>query len=189
MARLREFEIGEALDGVMGVFWRQGYDGASMQDIEAATGLNKQSLYRIFPDKRAMYLAALERFEAIEFEKAGEALTGHATARARFEALFGGVIAQAAQGDRRGCFLCNAAADQGQEDEEATAIVSASMGRLEKMFRKALAVSAPYNRDRKACEERAAALLASYLGLRILTKADAPLRVIKAAASAAIKTI
>ena len=70
MARLREFEIGEALDGVMGVFWRQGYDGASMQDIEAATGLNKQSLYRIFPDKRAMYLAALERFEAIEFEKA-----------------------------------------------------------------------------------------------------------------------
>jgi AcrR family transcriptional regulator len=64
MARLREFEIGEALDGVMDVFWRQGYEGASMQDIEAATGLNKQSLYRIFPDKRAMYLAALERYEA-----------------------------------------------------------------------------------------------------------------------------
>ncbi|WP_375205228.1 TetR/AcrR family transcriptional regulator [Hyphococcus sp.] len=189
MARLREFEIGEALDGVMSVFWRQGYEGASMQDIEAATGLNKQSLYRIFPDKRAMYLAALERYEDKEFEKAEDVLSGPGTAQERFEALFGGVIALAAAGDRRGCFLCNAAADQGQEDDEATAAVSAAMQRLEKIFRKALAASPPYDRDRKAREDRAAALLASYLGLRILTKADAPLRVIKSAASAAIKTI
>ncbi|WP_428407742.1 TetR/AcrR family transcriptional regulator [Hyphococcus sp.] len=189
MARLREFEIGEALDGVMDVFWRQGYEGASMQDIEAATGLNKQSLYRIFPDKRAMYLAALERYEATEFVKAEEVLAGPGTARARFETLFDGVIALAAAGDRRGCFLCNAAADQGQEDKQATAVVSASMRRLEKMFRKGLEVSAPYDRDQKAREERASALLAAYLGLRILTKADAPLRVIKAAAAAAIRTI
>lgn len=189
MARLREFEIGEALDGVMSVFWRQGYDGASMQDIEAATGLNKQSLYRIFPDKRAMYLAALERYEANEFAKAEEVLSGPGTAQERFETLFGGVIALAAAGDRRGCFLCNAAADQGQEDAQATAMVNAAMRRLEKIFRKGLADSSPYDRDQKAREERAAALLASYLGLRILTKADAPLRVIKSAASAAIRAI
>lgn len=43
MARPREFEPEEALDAIMGVFWRQGYEGTSLQDIEAATGLNNKA--------------------------------------------------------------------------------------------------------------------------------------------------
>ena len=63
MARPRAFDPDTALQDVMNVFWKKGYEGASLQDIEAATGLNKQSLYRAFGDKRAMYLAALDIYE------------------------------------------------------------------------------------------------------------------------------
>ena len=189
MARLREFDVEEALDAVMGVFWRQGYDGASMQDIEAATGLNKQSLYRVFPDKRAMYLAALARYETVEMAKAETVLSGEGGARDRIGALFDGVVAVAATGDRAGCFLCNAAADQGQQDRETTERVGAAMRRLEKMFRAALADTAPYKSDAKACSEKAASLVAVYFGLRVLTKANAPLRLMKEAAADAVAGI
>ncbi|MCK5748523.1 MAG: helix-turn-helix transcriptional regulator, partial [Oricola sp.] len=118
MARLREFEIGDALDGVMSVFWRQGYEGASMQDIEAATGLNKQSLYRLFADKRAMYLAALARYEDKALAGAEAVLCGEGAPREKIRAVFDAVVALAAKGERAGCFLCNAAADQGQQDKE-----------------------------------------------------------------------
>lgn len=189
MARLREFDVDEALDAVMGVFWRQGYEGASMHDIEAATGLNKQSLYRIFPDKRAMYLAALARYEALEMGKAETVLSGEGSARDRISTLFDGVIALAAKGDRAGCFLCNAAADQGQQDRETTERVSAAMRRLEKMFRAALAEAEPYKTDAETCAEKAASLVAVYFGLRVLTKAGAPLRLLKEAAAGAVAGI
>ena len=189
MARLREFDIEDALDGVMTVFWRRGYEGASMQDIEAATGLNKQSLYRVFPDKRAMYLAALEHYERDEVAKMASVLKGAGAARERFAGLFDCAVRLAEKGDRSGCFLCNAAADQGQLDEDAAAYVGAAMRRLEKQFCEVLSVSAPYNRNKQACREKAASLLASYLGLRILVKANAPLRMIKAAAQDAVSAI
>ena len=189
MARLREFDIDEAVDAMMGVFWRQGYDGTSMQDIEAATGLNKQSLYRVFPDKRAMYAAALARYEDRAAAKAKEVLTGPGTAQERFRALYDDVTALAAKGDRSGCFLCNAAADQGQEDKAATEQVAAAMRRIEKIFRQGLADTAPYKTDAKACEEKAASLIAVYFGMRILAKANAPLRLLKEAAADAVAGI
>ncbi len=189
MARIREFDIDEALDAVMGVFWRQGYDGASMQDIEAASGLNKQSLYRIFPDKRAMYLAALARYERLETDKAEAVLKGPGDAKARFGAIFDGVIALAAKGERSGCFLCNAATDQGQQDSETTEKVSAALRRIEKLFRAGLAQTPPYDRNEKARDDKAASLLAVYFGLRVMTKANAPLRLIKAAAQSALDGI
>ncbi len=189
MARLREFDVEEALDGVMTVFWRNGYEGASMQAIEAATGLNKQSLYRLFADKRAMYLAALARYEALEMNKAAAVLKDGASAREKFKTLFDAVVTLAVKGDRSGCFLCNAATDQGQQDPQTTELVSAAMRRVEAMFRQALSSSAPYSRDEKARDRKAASLMAAYFGLRVLTKANAPLRLIKAAAAEAAADI
>lgn len=189
MARPREFDPDEALENVMAVFWRDGFEGASLHDIEAATGLNKQSLYRIFPDKRAMYLAALERYEQRETQPLREALSAPATARDRFSPVFTGLAASAAKGDRRGCFLCNAASDQAQLDPDAQAFVSAAMLRLEKLFRDALSVSAPYDKNVEARKAKAAELLSVYFGLRVLTRAGAPASTIKAAAGQAVASI
>ena len=59
----KQFNKDEALDKAMQAFWMHGYEATSMQDIEVATGLRKQSLYRLFGDKHAMYLAALWSYE------------------------------------------------------------------------------------------------------------------------------
>ena len=59
MARPREFDIDEALQGAMRVFWKQGYHATSVQDLMKATGVQKQSLYGAFEDKRSLFLKCL----------------------------------------------------------------------------------------------------------------------------------
>lgn len=62
--RPRAFDRDTAL-GAMGQRFRtQGFAGTSLDDLADAAGVNRPSLYAAFGDKRAMYLAALERTEA-----------------------------------------------------------------------------------------------------------------------------
>ena len=46
----------------MRVFWKQGYEGATISDLTAAMGINRSSLYTIFGDKEALFRRALERY-------------------------------------------------------------------------------------------------------------------------------
>ena len=63
MARPREFDIDQALDRAMGVFWEKGYEAASLQDLLKAMKIARVSLYKAFDDKRAIYLATLDRYD------------------------------------------------------------------------------------------------------------------------------
>ena len=129
MARPREFDPDEALEAIMHVFWERGFEGTSLNDIEVATGLNKQSLYRVFRDKRDMYLRSLIRYDETEVAAAAKILGSPGSARDRFKRLFDDVLSTAIRyNDRRGCFLCNAATDQAQLDDDANAHIKRSMG-------------------------------------------------------------
>ena len=96
MGRPKEFDPQETLEQIMNVFWLKGYEGASLQDIEAATGLKKPSLYRTFGDKRAMYLAALAAYDEMEAQNAEAILGRPGSARTRIQRLLGAVIEGAA---------------------------------------------------------------------------------------------
>ncbi len=63
MARPREFDIEEAVEGAMQIFWRQGYGATNLPDLLTAMGLTRGSFYKAFKDKRAVYLAALQRYD------------------------------------------------------------------------------------------------------------------------------
>jgi AcrR family transcriptional regulator len=60
--RPRAFDTEEALDRVLPVFWRDGFEGASVQALADAAGVSKPSLYAAYGNKEALYLAALERY-------------------------------------------------------------------------------------------------------------------------------
>lgn len=57
---LSEFRCAEILDAARGVFARKGYEAATMDDIAAATGVGKGTIYLYYRSKRDIYLAALE---------------------------------------------------------------------------------------------------------------------------------
>lgn len=170
MARPREFDTDTALRAMTALFWEHGYEGTSMHDIERGTGLRKQSLYRAFGDKRAMYLASLAAYEREEMVAGAKLLDAPGDAATRFGRLFRHLIDEAVDGgDRRGCFLCNASIDQAPLNPQTGELVADMMARLERTFEKTLAAGGTAVPDRKTVR----ALMAGYLGLRVLVKAGA----------------
>ncbi len=61
--RPRGFCVEDALDRAMTVFWRQGYEGASMSDLTAAMGISSPSLYACFGSKEGLFRAVLEHYD------------------------------------------------------------------------------------------------------------------------------
>ncbi len=64
MGRRREFDVDQALDAALCVFWRKGYEGASYTDLTAATGVERPALYSAFGNKEALFRQALARYYA-----------------------------------------------------------------------------------------------------------------------------
>jgi len=62
MARQREFDTDAVLVAAMDLFWEQGYEATSVEDITAATGLSRSSLYQAFGSKRALLDRAIGRY-------------------------------------------------------------------------------------------------------------------------------
>jgi AcrR family transcriptional regulator len=62
--RPRSFCTDTALDHAMTVFWRKGYEGASLSDLTEAMGINPPSLYAAFGNKEGLFRAVLERYDA-----------------------------------------------------------------------------------------------------------------------------
>ena len=62
MGRRREFDLENALDAAMSVFWRKGYEGASYADLTEAAGVARPALYSAFGNKEALFKKVLTRY-------------------------------------------------------------------------------------------------------------------------------
>jgi AcrR family transcriptional regulator len=64
VGRPRSFNEEQALEQAMNVFWKKGFEGASISDLAAATGMKPASIYAAFGNKEALFEKALERYLA-----------------------------------------------------------------------------------------------------------------------------
>jgi AcrR family transcriptional regulator len=60
--RPREFDVDEALDKAILLFWRRGYEGTSLADLIDAMGITKPSLYAAFGNKEELFRKAVDRY-------------------------------------------------------------------------------------------------------------------------------
>ena len=67
------------------LFAEAGYSGVSMRELSRAVGISAAALYHHFPDKQALYLAAVNHAFADKAEGIRQALAGGGTARERLE--------------------------------------------------------------------------------------------------------
>jgi len=86
MGRPREFDEQAALDAAMRVFWEKGFEGTSLDDLTAAMGINRSSLYSTFGDKEELFQRVMVRYGEGPMSYISEALA-HSKARAVIEAL------------------------------------------------------------------------------------------------------
>jgi AcrR family transcriptional regulator len=116
--RPRTFNTDDALDRALDVFWRKGYEGATLPDLTEAMGINRPSLYAAFGNKEELFHKALDRYAEGPAAYVRAALA-ESTARKVVESLlFGEIDLLCDPKTPRGCLAVHGALACGDEGEQ-----------------------------------------------------------------------
>ncbi|PGY50473.1 TetR/AcrR family transcriptional regulator [Priestia megaterium] len=117
MARNKEFDEKEALRRAMELFWRQGYEKTSMQDLVNYMGVHRRSIYDTFGDKHTLFIRALSHYVEVMDVRIKSNITPELTVKQAIRKLFEMVIYPT---DRqpKGCLTVNTAVELSLLDQE-----------------------------------------------------------------------
>ncbi|KQV47657.1 MULTISPECIES: TetR/AcrR family transcriptional regulator [unclassified Duganella] len=112
--RPRTFDIDHALDRAVEIFWKHGYQDASLHELTEAMGLSKPSLYAAFGDKEALYLKGLQRYLSLLIGRHAGKLNDEPEGRKALDGFLRSLAAMLADPALPGgCFIINGTADCG----------------------------------------------------------------------------
>ena len=115
--RPREFCTEKALDQALDVFWRKGYEGASLTDLTEAMRITRPSLYAAYGNKEALFRKALDRYAEKNACSFTAALDMH-PARSALEALLLSIAdSQTDPSHPSGCLMVHGALACGEESD------------------------------------------------------------------------
>jgi TetR/AcrR family transcriptional repressor of nem operon len=139
MGRNRKFDEREVLFQAMDVFWRRGFEGASISEICEKTGLNPGSLYALHGNKRDLFVAAMRQYLDDVLEDGKSWIAANPSGVGGIRNYFENVSLAIVCGKRRwGCLGTNAFMELGAKDPEVQDIMTAHFERLYGSFREAL---------------------------------------------------
>lgn len=119
----------------MKVFWRHGYEGASLAELTKAMGINRPSMYATFGDKESLFLRAVDRYIASHACHVEEAIR-EPTVRRVVQRLWRSNIELASLSTRpRGCLLVQGALACGSRSKGVQKEMSARRAAGEAMLR------------------------------------------------------
>src|SRR5216683_4391839 len=124
MVGTKQFDHDTVVDRVMMLFWRRGYGGTSIQDLEKATRLRRGSLYNAFGDKHGLFVAALKRYEATVGQQRIKQLSNPDPYRA-IEGFLDTLVTQMSEPSRpRGCLHTNTSLEFPNAPDEVLRIIA-----------------------------------------------------------------
>jgi AcrR family transcriptional regulator len=159
--RPRAYDPAEALVQARDAFWRHGYSGTSLDEISAATGMNRPSLSAAFGDKRAIYLAALRAYWASKFAAMDAALAGGSLEEALLRAYDMSLSLYFDGEGARGCFVVGTAITEAVDDAEIRDMTHAGFDTLDAKFAARLEVARAAGEIDSGADVAALALLAT----------------------------
>ncbi|WP_316978876.1 TetR/AcrR family transcriptional regulator [Shumkonia mesophila] len=169
------YDADDALARARDVFWQVGYAATSLDDISAATGMGRPSLYGAFGDKRALYLAALQHYQAMAGRDLRAALAPEQPVREGLRLVYDHSLAlyfpagQAA----RGCFLIGTAVTEAAADPHVRTALADGFRALDRAFEDRIRLAQRTGEVKKTDDPAALAKLASatlyFLAIRART--------------------
>jgi TetR/AcrR family transcriptional repressor of nem operon len=192
MARPREFDTDIVTDRALNLFWREGYEGASLADLEHETGVGRKGLYNTFVSKHGLFLEALKRYEERAIELILAPLESEGAGRAEIVRVFGMLASPGGQLKKnRGCLICLTAVSEVVQSVEVAERVQGYLQRLRKGFASALrgARTAGDLTPQKDMEVLADFLVGTVMGLSTMVRAGRPRVQIKHYIDTALATL
>ena len=108
--RPRIFDEEQALDAALQVFWRNGYQAASLAELTGAMGISKPSMYAAFGNKEQLYLQALRRYQQQQLDQHADALARERDLTAALRRFLRSVADMVSAPDHpRGCLVVTSA--------------------------------------------------------------------------------
>jgi AcrR family transcriptional regulator len=134
--RPRAYQPEVALGKALELFRKDGYAGTSLDDLSAATGMNRPSLYGAFGDKRELYIKSYQRYREEARASMVEIFRQEMPVRQRLERIYAAALNIYLSGETgpRGCFTVVTAASEAVGDPEIRAMVLEGLSELDKAF-------------------------------------------------------
>ncbi|HWE60329.1 MAG TPA: TetR/AcrR family transcriptional regulator [Chloroflexota bacterium] len=189
MARPKAFDRDTAVQQAMTVFWEQGYEATSTDDLLRAMGIGRQSMYDTFGDKHQLYLEALQRYQAEYGAALVERLHATSSPLAALRAALL-TVANETPGERaRGCLFVNAIAELAHTDPAVASLVRAGGLLCEAALERVVRVAQRKGELDSSIDARTAGrfLFATINGLRVSAKAGATPEALRDVAELALR--
>lgn len=191
MGRPRQFDADVALDQAMEVFWRHGYEGATIAQLTEAMGINPPSLYACFGNKEGLLKAALDRYTKLR-DIWMEEVVAAPTARAVAERMLMGIAdKQTDPANPPGCLLVQGGIACGTGSENVPFELAARRAQNEEQLRDRF-IRAKAEGDLRPTSDPAA--LARYVsavsvGMGVMASSGADREALRQVASVAVQAV
>lgn len=191
MGRPREFDAETALDQAMEVFWRHGYEGATIAQLTEAMGINPPSLYACFGNKEGLLKAALDRYTKLRNVWMDEVVAAPTAREVAERMLMGIAEKQTDPANPPGCLLVQGGIACGTGSENVPFELAARRAENEDQLRERF-VRAKAEGDLKDTADPAA--LARYVsavsvGMGVMASSGADREALRQVASVAVQAV
>ena len=161
--RPRAYDPETALRQAAEAFWKTGYSGTSLDDISAATGMNRPSLRAAFGDKHEIYVRALNDYWELKFAALDQAFGSGATLAETLTRVYDAALSiYFSSGDRvLGCFVVGTAITEAVSDPEIQRIVAEGFHKIDADFEARFKQARAGGELKQGADPKALALLAS----------------------------
>ena len=134
--RPRAYEPEVALARALDVFWKEGFAATSLDDLSAATGMNRPSLYGAFGDKRELYIKSYESYRDRARQRMGETFAIDLPLREMLQRIYGIALDMYLSGKDgpRGCFTVMTATSEAVFDPSIRAMVISGLVETDRFF-------------------------------------------------------
>jgi AcrR family transcriptional regulator len=134
--RPRAYEPEVALARALDLFRKDGFAATSLDDLSAATGMNRPSLYGAFGDKRELYIKSYQRYRNDARAAMIDIFRNEQPIRERLARIYAIALDIYLSGESgpRGCFTVMTAASEAVSDPEIRAMVQEGFLELDKAF-------------------------------------------------------
>ncbi|MEK5040495.1 TetR/AcrR family transcriptional regulator [Sporosarcina sp. FSL K6-3457] len=174
MARSKEFDVNQVLRKAMELFWQQGYEKTSMQELVDYMGIHRRSIYDTFGDKRTLFLSALTHYDELITSQTKKRVDSNLLVKQGIREVFNMIIYPNLNLPK-GCLSVNAAVELSLLDEEVATKIVEMFTKTEGFFYELLEHGQKNGEISKNHDPEVLSLFLhnSLVGLRVLVKIEA----------------
>lgn len=158
----QKFETDTVVKAASEIFWQNGFNGTSMQQLVNATGLKPGSLYLAFGNKEGLFNATLDNYSKASLQLIDETFAREQNSQKALISFFEHIIAASQAKDYKCCFLLNSTLELSHQNPQLHATVTAHLQKIENRFIELLC----QDHERADAHGKAKSVMMALLGLR-----------------------